>query len=197
MVQSKAHVVRDVYPSLFNASRGNTGLLGCYCSRLMFNDPAAVLRETFPVPQQSVAFEPFARGALNATATRAEELCVDWFVAQAAVQLISFSAVMAVVGVNFVLRFVLRRMVAREGHHSHSSMLASLTFKLFLSQARARRAARGRGMSRSDRLPCFFRPPTPCPGARAAASIEAGGSRPPSPHPPPARVRPRSWSTRV
>lgn len=137
---TKEAVVRDEYPQETfgtNATAGTRrGLVQCWCAA----NPTFV--------GTGFAAAPFNHSAISAGAALTEAfwagedpelsesnaLCLNWLEQEVRKQGVAIVAVLAVVGVNFLLKKILKRLVVFEQHASESAQLVAEAKKLCIAQ---------------------------------------------------------------
>jgi hypothetical protein len=113
---TRTDVAAAVYPTYYNNSFPNPGLLSCFCLHLSGSKHAS-----------DAPFVEF----LNPFTNEIELLCTDVFQSYASIQLWSILAVLSVVIVNEVLKEGFRKLVAFEGHETRTEEVLAHTVKLF------------------------------------------------------------------
>jgi hypothetical protein len=109
-------VVKNLFPTYYNNSYPNPGVLGCFCLDVSSTHSTEEAEE--------VEFADPYTG-------KKETLCQGFFEEYGDVQVMSTLAVMAVVVVNEILKTVFRVLVAFEGHETLTEEILAHTIKLF------------------------------------------------------------------
>ncbi|GMH83627.1 hypothetical protein TrVE_jg11384 [Triparma verrucosa] len=110
----------DINWEHYNQTLGNTGKLECFCKGLLVDSNYALNG------MLEFNFE-------DATTGNNEQWCKSWFESYSYISALKLAAVLGVVGTNVVLKLVLKKLINIEGPGDKTSMITSLTLKLFLA----------------------------------------------------------------
>jgi hypothetical protein len=112
-------VQHQLYPTYFNVTSPDTGMLGCFCMHMLANHPADATKVQVQDPGS-------ARKRQTITTP-----CQTYLRNYGEVQVMASLAVLAVIIVNEILKAVFRTLTAFEGHETHTEEILSLAMKLF------------------------------------------------------------------
>jgi hypothetical protein len=122
-------IERDLSPTHFNLTGGNTGVLPCFCTAILYSSKTTNCDTPGSCGIQAMTkFEFFDQSTLSW-----KPLCREWLTAtnfQAAMSLIS---VFTIIAINLGLKLVLRKLVQVEGPETQTGAIVSLIGKLFMA----------------------------------------------------------------
>lgn len=148
-ITNKTVAVQDQYWQFFNATSGSTGVLECYCRKILTDNPTAIFSETFEIPtldlelvaptdpayadiQAAKERDEYYPGVPLTTTSRA--LCTAWFNSFLAVQSLIYGSAAITLAVNILVRGLISRLVSFERLGSKTDETASRAIKLFFLQ---------------------------------------------------------------
>ena len=119
-------VERDVSWEYFDESIGNTGKLECFCKGLLV-DPDYSLTGML-----GFKFNEWSNSTGVPEASE-ESWCKEWFTTYTYITSLKVAAVGGVIVTNVLLKLILKKLISLEGHPDKTSMIISVTIKLFLA----------------------------------------------------------------
>jgi hypothetical protein len=114
-VYTVTDVQRQLYPTFFNITTPDTGMLGCFCVYLTTVDPKNAANVQVQNPYRHHITTP----------------CAAYLENYETVKTMSTLSVISVIIINTILKTVFRTLTDFEGHETHTEEIFSLAMKLF------------------------------------------------------------------